>query len=89
MLGLRAETDSYATTIGNADNHGKTHQFSERLTGRFFTSGVSGAFRRPKRTLSVDDNLPDRSTLRNKTEEKLRQDAERLYELENQLREVL
>lgn len=75
----------------------KSHKFAEHLAGRFHVSGVSGSFRNTRRERGGEegDTVPDvtvamaaKQASRLRKEEKLRQDAQRMYELESKLREV-
>ena len=74
----------------------KSHKFAEHLAGRFFVSGVSGSFRKTRRNGANDgDPVPDpapanaaKQATRLRKEEQIRQDAQRMYDLECKLHEV-
>ena len=92
MLGLRPEVDSHR--LKNPEHHPKTHGFTEQLSGRFFVSGVSSRYRSRKANVVVgadetgSNDYANHSYLKQRNEDQMRQDAERLYELEKKLLEA-
>ena len=74
----------------------KSHKFADHLAGRFFVSGVSGSFRKTRRKGTNDsDPVLDpaianaaKQASRMRKEEQIRQDAQRMYDLECKLTEV-
>jgi hypothetical protein len=97
MLGLRPETDNSLRRLSDSGHHPKSHKFAETLAGRFFVSGVSGGFRKARRNRSEDEAIESEQSaaairqaeLRMRREEQMRRDAERLFELENKLEQVI
>lgn len=74
----------------------RNSKFAAHLAGRFFVSGISGDYRRTRRDGATgngslfDPALPNaaRQASRLRKEEQIRQDAQRMYELECKLNEV-
>mmetsp|Transcript_5893 Transcript_5893/g.9736 ORF Transcript_5893/g.9736 Transcript_5893/m.9736 type:complete len:949 (+) Transcript_5893:41-2887(+) len=104
MFGLRAENDRAGQTyfkggngIGATRGHGRTFRFAERYKGRFFVSGISGSFEKYTKQLHETDRkyLKNRKkqytyepVLEKHQKEELRQDAQRLLEMEEQLQKL-
>ena len=74
----------------------RNSKFAAQLAGRFFVSGISGDYRKTRRKGAIGSStLPDpavpnaaRQASRLRKEEQIRQDAQRMYELECKLHEV-
>jgi hypothetical protein len=74
----------------------RSHKFADHLAGRFFVSGISGSFRKTRRKIDLDDEkiidptvaMAAKQARRFRKEEQIRQDAQRMFELEQKLQEV-
>ena len=96
MFGLRVENDQSATSFYSTTNNRKTYRFAEQNTGRFFVSGVSGSFQKytkqlqetDKKYLKNEKKYTYEPVLEKHQKEELRKDAQRLLEMEEQLKEI-
>ncbi len=96
MIGLRPENDSSLRKLGAAGNK-RSYKFAERLTDRFFVSGISGSFQKHHKQYVSDSCQDDKSEMkfyirqplleRNQISA-LRQEAEELLQMEEKLFEV-
>jgi hypothetical protein len=97
MLGLRADLDA-STRVLNGSSNMKSFKFSERNTGRFHTSGISGGMKKHQKIklqretveeipeiVKLQKYLPKKIEIRQK---EIEEDTKQLLELEAKLQEV-
>lgn len=100
MLGLRPDSDQHHLhSIRSSGAFRRSSKFADRLSGRFFVSGVSGSFQKHTKQIHELANKDKdaikpykysyQPVLEKHQREELRQDAEKLIELEEKLQEVL
>lgn len=100
MLGLRPDSDQHHLNGFQSNSaYKRSSKFAERLSGRFFVSGISGSFQKHSKQLvelANKDKPIDKfikytyqPVLEKHQREELRKDAERLIELEEKLQEVM
>lgn len=94
MLGLRTDRDLRA--FGSQSQNKRSHKFAEKLSGRFFVSGISGGFQKHKR-LQENDQLKEHGTeqkysfeplLERNCKDVLRNEALALLEMEQKLADI-
>lgn len=100
MHGLRPEHDrAFAAKLSGEHSHGKSYQFANRLTGRFFVSGISGSFQKHRKMLDAANvsasakkdllsQYQDAPFIDKQRKEQLRKEAEKLLEMEEKIKEV-
>ena len=101
MHGLRPEHDlGMLSKFSGDQGHGKSYQFANKLSGRFFVSGISGSFQKHRKmldaanvTAAAKKELLSQYTqapfINKNMKDELRKDAEKLLEMEEKIKEVL
>ena len=90
MIGLRVDNDR---THASLSQNKKSHKFAEKLTGRFFVSGVSGSLRKHRKLLDNELIHGERKytyepLLEKKQKDALKSEALALAEMEQKLTEL-
>jgi hypothetical protein len=90
MLGTRPEFDRFPVSNGLA---ARPQKFAEKLSGRFFVSGVSGSFKKFDVAKYKDEHSRERphkplTTFQRKVDEEFLKESEKLQELENKINQI-
>ena len=99
MMGLRAENDHASSSFFSSANNRKTYRFAESYSGRFCVSGVSVSFQKYTKQKQETDSKYLKNDKQEKKytyepllekhqKEELRRDAQRLLEMEEQLKKL-